>query len=93
MRNRQLLLALASSAILLGSPVGVQAKPQPHQAKENKADLSANVASSREAIQSLERAKKLLQGQRGNNAHRDRAVILIQQAMGEVRSQTSRPGH
>lgn len=65
------------------------------KAKESKADMNANVASNREVIQSLERCKKLLQAQKGPDPKGRRALAIkhIMQAMGEIRSQTSKPGH
>ncbi|MBS2040800.1 hypothetical protein JST97_37785 [bacterium] len=62
-------------------------------AKESKIDLNKNVAINREVVQLLERSKKLLQSEKGQNAHRQRAIEHIMSAMGEVRSQTSKPGH
>ena len=70
-------------------------KMQTAKAQENKADLNANVASNREVIQSLEHCKKILQAQKGADpgGHRAAAIKHIMQAMGEVRSETSKPGH
>ena len=84
MRNA-LIVGLMCSGLALAAP--------PSKAKENKADLSANVATNREVIQLLERSKKLLQSEKGQNVRRDQAIVHIQAAMADVRSQTSKPGH
>lgn len=84
MRNA-IVIGLMCSGLALAAP--------PSKAKENKADLSANVATNREVVQMLERSKKLLQGQKGHNARRDQAIAHIQAAMADVRGQTSKPGH
>ncbi|MFN8613575.1 MAG: hypothetical protein U0931_38910 [Vulcanimicrobiota bacterium] len=62
-------------------------------AKESKIDLSKNVATNREVVQLLERSKKLLQSEKGQNNHRQMAIQHIMSAMAEVRAQTSKPGH
>lgn len=84
MRNA-LVIGLLCSGLAMAAP--------PSKAKENKADLNANVASNREVVQLLERSKKLLQAEKGQNARRDQAIAHIMAAMADVRSQTSKPGH
>lgn len=84
MRNA-LIIGLMCSGLALAAP--------PSKEKESKADLSANVAINREVVQLLERSKKLLQSEKGSNAKRDAAIAHIMAAMGEVRGQTSKPGH
>ena len=90
--------AMAVWTLVATPPPALAAPPsKQHQAraKESKADLEANVASNREVIQLLERSKKTLQGQKGADAggHRQAAITYIQKAMGEIRGQTSKPGH
>lgn len=89
-----ILLALSlfcGSAAVAAPP----SKMEQAKAKENKADLTANVAINREVIQLLERSKKRLQASKGKDTtgHRARAIEHIQKAMFEVRAQTSKPGH
>lgn len=84
MRN-VLMIGLMLSSMALAEP--------PSKAKESKVDLNANVAANREVVQSLEHCKKVLQAEKGKNAHRDMAIQHIMAAMNEVRSQTSKPGH
>jgi len=85
--RQTLMIGLMLTGMALAAP--------PSKAKENKADLSANVAINREVVQMLERSKKLLQSEKGadTGAHRAMAIKHIMAAMGEVRGQTSKPGH
>ena len=89
-------LLFGSAAI--AQPAASWAAPSAEQkakAKESKADDSANVEANREVIQSLEHAKKQLESEKGKDvgSHRANAITLIQRAMGEIRSQTSKAGH
>lgn len=85
--RQTLMIGLMLTGMVLAAP--------PDKTKENKADLSANVAINREVVQMLERSKKLLQSIKGTDpgAHRAKAIKHIMAAMGEVRGQTSKPGH
>jgi hypothetical protein len=65
------------------------------KAKENKVDQSADVQADRDVVQALEHAKKQLEAEKVKDptGHRAAAVKYIQQAMGEIRSRTSKAGH
>ena len=91
---------LLMGGILVAQPSPASAAPSAAakakaKARESKADDTANVETNREVIQSLEHAKKQLESEKGKDAgaHRANAITLIQRAMGEIRAQTSKPGH
>ena len=93
---RSLSVLLLSCGLLCGiAQAAPPSKMEIAKAKESKADMNASVASNREVIQKLESSKKILQGLKGADpgGRRANAIVFIQKAMGEVRGQTSKPGH
>jgi Ni/Co efflux regulator RcnB len=102
MRNvsKPLISMLAASIFCAGAmaapaSAAPPSKMQKEKAKESKADMSADVNTDRDVIQSLEHAKKALEGEKvkDKTGHRAQAILYVQKAMGEIRSKTSKPGH
>lgn len=99
MRKASVISLMAASILCFGAAAPSSAAPpskvQKEKAKENKADMNADVNTDRDVIQSLEHAKKALQAEKvpDKTGHRKQAVEYIQKAMGEIRAKTSKPGH
>lgn len=99
-KSALVLSSLTACGLLFGQPGIASAAPPPSKqeqakAKEAKADLSKDVETDRDVIQSLEHAKKQLQAEKSKDptGHREQAIKYIQKAMTEIRAKTSKPGH